>query len=205
MHRPSCMGRLGQRSEHAPCADDGTTGRASRFRKWATMYLIKKRALIEGARYARPVRVWCHLRAPLPGTTTTRTPSHPQCRFLERRATGGHVQAVRDRTASGGAVFGFVADWCVSCMTDCVSKLASSTRTQGSNPDGAFTDPPRCRNAPGTLHFSQSKVRRVHDLWLFRRARRLLCMERVSVARLLARGDGFGSDKRCIPARPCER
>ena len=86
-------------------------------------------------------------------------------------------------------------------MTDCVSKLASSTLTQGSNPDGASTDPPRCRNAPGTLHISQSKLGRVHDLCVFGGDRRLLCTEWISVTRLLAHGDAFGSDKRCMPAR----
>ena len=156
MHRPSCMGRLGQRSEHAPCADDGTTGRASRFRKWATMYLIKKRALFEGARYARPVRVWCHLRAPLPGTTTTHTPSRSWGRIRKRRATGGHVYAIHDRAAAGGAVFGFVADRCVFRMTDCVSKLASPTRTQTLH--SARATPPRRRCRKCTWDVTNFKI-----------------------------------------------
>ena len=145
MHHPGCMGRLGQRSGHAPCADDGTTGRVSRFRKSVTMHLIKKRALFEGARYARPVLVWCHPRAPLPGTTTTHTPSRSWERIRKRRATGGHVYAIHDRAAAGGAVFGFVADRCAFRMTDGIPMLASPTRTQGSHPDGASTDPaPAC-------------------------------------------------------------
>ena len=137
MHRPSCMGRLGQRSEHAPCADDGTTGCASQFRKWATMYLIKKRALIEGARYARPVCVWCHLRAPLPGTTTSQTPSRPWGRIRKRRSWDSNVQAERCCPPPGGAVFRFVADRCVFRTTGGIPTLASATRTQGSHPDSA--------------------------------------------------------------------
>ena len=145
MHRPSCMGRLGQRSEHAPCADDGTTGRVSRFPKSVTMHLIKKRALFEGARYARPVRVWCHLRAPLPGTTTTHTPSRPWGRIRKRRSWDSNVQAERCCPPPGRAGFGFVADRCAFRMTDGIPMLASPTRTQGSHPDGASTDPaPAC-------------------------------------------------------------
>ena len=96
---------------------------------------------------------------------------------------------------------GFVCDWCMSHTTGGTPFLSSPTRTLSLHAARATPSRRRCRNAPGTLHISKSKVRRVHDLWLFRRARRLLCMECRSVARLLAHGDGFGSDKRCMPAR----
>ena len=85
--------------------------------------------------------VSCHLRAPLPGTTTTQTPSRPWDRIRKRRSWDSNVQAERCCPPPGGAVLGFVADPCVFRMTDGISTLASSTRTQGSHPDGAKRTP----------------------------------------------------------------
>ena len=51
------------------------------------------------------------------------------------------------RAAAMGAVFRFVADRCVSRMTDGIPTLASPTRTQESHPDCAYRSSGCCRHA----------------------------------------------------------